>query len=551
TKEYNTFDGWNPEIPAYMPAENITVTAQWVTQTYTVTFADWDGSVIDVQTVPHGGNADLPSTPTRDGHSFLSWTGANYLNVTSDRTITASYGINTYTVTFQYEDETVIETVNVLYMQDATPPTPPVIEGLTFSEWLGDYEDVTENRTITAIYGADLYTVTFKDDDETTVLGTDVVAYGEDATPPSDPTKTGYTFDEWDGDFTNVTEDLTILATYNRNYYTVTYLDDDGTLLKTDRNVEHGTDSTPPADPTQEGKVFSGWDKSVLNIKEDTVITATYDLVVYTVTFEDYDTSFIAEYKVESGDASPEPAEPTRTGYTFTDWDVDFSNITEDLTVTAQYTINQYTLTYNVNRGTSVSAQEYDYNEALSLGSTTRVGYDFGGWYANSSLTTAFTLTNMPASDTTIYAKWTIQTFTVTFKDYDDSTIGTPQTINYGKTATAPTVSRTGYAFTGWSHSYSNVTADVTTTAQYAINKYSITFNRNGGSVVSPQTYDFGDTIVAPSNPTRTGYTFNGWSPSLPATMPSNNLTVTAQWTANQYTITFNSNGGSSVSSKT
>jgi len=78
-------------------------------------------------------------------------------------------------------------------------------------------------------------------------------------------------------------------------------------------------------------------------------------------------------------------------------------------------------------------------------------------------------------------------------------------------------------------------------------NKYTITFNTDGGSAVGAITQDYGTEIIAPANPTKTGYTFDGWNPELPETMPVNGQTVTAQWKANQYTVTFDANGGTST----
>ena len=82
-------------------------------------------------------------------------------------------------------------------------------------------------------------------------------------------------------------------------------------------------------------------------------------------------------------------------------------------------------------------------------------------------------------------------------------------------------------------------------TATFALNQYTITFDSAGGTAIDPITQDYGTPITAPDDPTRTGYTFAGWEPELPATMPAENLTVTAQWTANEYTVTFAANGGS------
>ncbi|MCK7504569.1 MAG: InlB B-repeat-containing protein [Desulfobacterales bacterium] len=84
---------------------------------------------------------------------------------------------------------------------------------------------------------------------------------------------------------------------------------------------------------------------------------------------------------------------------------------------------------------------------------------------------------------------------------------------------------------------------NVTITAQWTINQYTITFEANGGSAVAAITQDYNTAYRSVQRPTKTGYTFNGWSQAVPATMPAGSVTLTAQWTINQYTITFDANG--------
>ena len=118
--------------------------------------------------------------------------------------------------------------------------------------------------------------------------------------------------------------------------HTVTFKDWDGTVLKT-QEVQHGGDAEAPADPTRVGYTFTGWDKAFTNITADVVVTAQYEINTYTVTFKDWDGNVLKTQEVQYGGDAEAPADPTRTGYTFTGWDKAFTNVTADLVVTAQY----------------------------------------------------------------------------------------------------------------------------------------------------------------------------------------------------------------------
>jgi len=285
------------------------------------------------------------------------------------------------------------------------------------------------------------------------------------------------------------------------------------------------------------------------------------------------------------------PNPGTKTGYTFAGWNTaaDGSGSTLTAGVTripdsnptyyAQWSLNTYNVIFNANGGTGSMSNlgiQYGSSKNLTANSFSRTGYTFAGWNtaangSGTSYSNGASYGPMGAGDVTLYAQWTPITYTVAYNDNGStsgSTASSSHTYDVSKALTANGFSKTGYNFAGWNTaangsgtSYSNQQsvqnltatngATVTLYAQWTINQYTISFDSAGGSAVSPITQDYGTAVTPPANPTRTGYTFNGWDPAVPSTMPAGNMTCTAQWTINQYTVTFNSNGGSAVSSVT
>lgn len=122
-------------------------------------------------------------------------------------------------------------------------------------------------------------------------------------------------------------------------YFTVSFVDWDGTVLSS-QTVEEGASAIAPADPIREGYAFTGWDKDFSAVTEDLTVTAQYEILRFRVTFVDWDGSMLKEQMVDYGDAATAPADPEREGYTFIGWDKDFTNVKEDLVITAQYEQN-------------------------------------------------------------------------------------------------------------------------------------------------------------------------------------------------------------------
>ena len=244
----------------------------------------------------------------------------------------------------------------------------------------------------------------------------------------------------------------------------------------------------------------------------------------------------------------------TRAGYTQVGWSTvdggekvygfeDVYTKNEALTLYPVWNTNKYTITFDTNGGSEIAPITQDYGTQIAApANPTRKGYTFKGWDKEIPET-------MPAENITVKAQWKINQYTITF-DTNGRSEPAPITQDYGTEITAPdNPTRKGYTFKGWDKEIPKTmpAENITVKAQWEINQYTITFDTNGGSEIAPITQDYGTEITAPDNPTRKGYTFKGWDKEIPETMPAENITVKAQWEINQYTIAFDTNGGSEI----
>ncbi len=225
---------------------------------------------------------------------LFEWSGTyhNQLN-----TYTEPVPVVTYTVTFKNWDGTVLSTQTVEEGKAATAPSAPTKASTaqyvyTFSGWDVDFSAVTSDLTVTAQFteSARKYTVKFVSNG--TVIDTQQVEYGKSATAPADPTRPAdaqytYTFESWDKEFTNIVADTTVTAQYTAtlNKYSVVFLNWDGTEIDS-QTVEYGESATAPADPTRPADanytyVFSGWDNDFSKIVGDTVVVAEFDEIPF------------------------------------------------------------------------------------------------------------------------------------------------------------------------------------------------------------------------------------------------------------------------------
>ncbi len=234
----------------------------------------------------------------------------------------------------------------------------------------------------------------------------------------------------------------------------------------------------------------------------------------------------------------------------------------QDVTLYAQWTINQHQLTFDLNgaSGTAPGAQSLNFGTlGIEAIAPQRAGYVFNGWNTasdGSGSTWDFTTTTMPDQDVTLYAQWTINQHQLVFDlNGANGTAPSAQSLSFGTLAIEPTApQRAGYVFNGWNTASdgSGSTWDFTTTtmpdqdvtlyAQWTINQHQLTFDLNGASGTAPsaQSLNFGTLAIEPTAPQRAGYVFNGWNTAsdgsgstwdfTTTTMPDQDVTLYAQW---------------------
>jgi uncharacterized repeat protein (TIGR02543 family) len=459
-----------------------------------------------------------------------------------------------FNVEFRDEDATLILQVDVKKGEDALPPDNPSKVGYTFSGWDAEYSNIEADLVITATYTINSYTIRFQMDGGSSVSAITQI-YLTAVAAPAAPTKTGYAFGGWYSNEALTTpyvfsimpaEDVDLYAKWTVNQVTLSF-DSNGGAAVDPITQNYGTAVAAPTAPTKVGHTFGGWysNEALTTLyvfstmpAQSITLYAKWTIIAYTVTFEDHDGTVLKTESVDYGFNATAPNNPTRPNYTFGGWDVGYTNVTGNLTVTATYVINQYTITFQSNGATAVDPITQNYGTAVAAPTApTKVGHTFGGWYSNEALTTLYVFSTMPAQSITLYAKWTIIQYTVTFINFDESVLKT-QTVNHGSAATAPNnPTRPNYTFGGWDVGYTNVTGNLTVTATYTINQYTITFQTNGGSAITAITQDFGSAVNAPADPTRNTDTFAGWYSNVGltttyafTTMPNQNITIYAKW---------------------
>ena len=452
TKEEYTFSGWEPLFPDVMPLGNITVKALWTQlPVYQVIFNTDGGSEVSTQNVIENKKAICPAVPTKEGYTFVYW----YLSdsevpfdfetlITSNITLNAKWDLEEFDINFITNGDSMIEAIKVKYLDDIPMLPTPTKTGYSFGGWFTD-EGLTEsfilekmpanNITLYASWIVNQYTISF-DSNEGSEVASITQDYNTVVLKPNDPEKSGYDFVGWYSDieleipyvFDKMpAENIILYAKWEAKTFTITFVTNGGTSLEP-IEVAYLDDIPAFGTTTLEGHIFSGWYLD-----------------------ENFDTSF---------DATIMPA--------------------EDIILYAKWKKAEYKVTFVTNSEMTIEDRNLYYGDEMpETIIPTKVGHDFMGWYLDEECTTLFT--TMPAMPVTVYAKW-------------------------------------------------------------IINSYTITFDTNGGEELASMTLEYDEEIIL-VNPIRTGYDFIGWYVAGELfeleRMPALDFTLKAEWVPTNYTITY------------
>ena len=556
--------------------EDITLTAKWEINKFKVTF-DTDGGepIPGDQFVEWGLFVEEPTTkPTKTGYTFDGW----YLGdekydfsaaVEQNITLTAKWTQNTYTVTFDPNGGSVDPTSRTVTFDEPYGEMPvPTRTGYDFLGWFTAAEggdQVTANTTVTATADHTLYAQWEAKKANVHLM---IFKSGDLSKPIVD---VPYTTDKLAGE----TLDLTALDP--KTYLTFDFeIDggwyDDG-LFNLYKKYVNGEQANKPVALT-ELQINGNWQNLKLIVTELVPVVYFDSLESLTAYQNDHSKTegILRTTKARVGSALPTADAPTATreGYTFTFWsregqtvDVTDQTVNGWTNLYANWEANTYTVTFDANGGEgAMDAQTftYDVEQALTANAFTRTGYTFKEWTTNADGTgTAYadkaTVKNLATEGTvTLYAQWTPNKYTVKFDANKGTGTMADQEFTYDaeQALTANAFSRTGYTFKEWTTNadgtgdkyadkatVKNLATEgsVTLYAQWTANKYTVTFDANGGTAADPAsmevTFDAAYGTLATTS--RKGYTFVGWFTAKDGGTEVESTTVVA--TADDHTL--------------
>ena len=559
--EYTAEAGYDfawDEIPATMPANDITINGTTTAKTYTVTW-NVNGEKVGETAVKFGDAIADYAYDVPEGYEFSGWTDKPETMPASNITVNGTTTAKSYTVTWNVNGEKVGETTvkfgDAVADYEYAAPT-----GYTFSGWTDKPETMpASNITVNGTTTAKTYTVTWKVDGE--VVGTTTETFGQPIADYNYQAPVGSTFGGWldKPETMPDNENLVINGTLRADIHTITWKVNGEVIATT--NAVYGAEIADYDYTAPTGYTFSGWtDKPATMPANNIEVNGTTTIKTYTVKWT-INGEYYESTEVKYGEAVTAPQYTIPAGHSFAWGDIPSAMPDDDnLVINGTLTINRYTITYYYDEA---ETQVY-FTETLDYGTAptakeapTLKGKRFVDW--DSDVPAALT------QDVKLHALFTDIEYTVIFKGPEGNLLD--WTVTYEDAIDAITEADAaveGYTFTGvWNYNGAAVTFPTTVKALtgdndmaatefvfegvYNINIYHIVFYKSeadkaNGIVLHEQDYEFNTDISnAVADPTMEGHTFLGWDHE-PAIVESNDEFI-GQWDINTYKVTWNVNG--------
>lgn len=609
-KEGYTFKMWDPEVGIMDNKDGEVYNAVYDINKTKITFVDTGDTVIDpIEGDYNAPITTVVPTPVKEGHTFAGWnTPIPSVMPAEDMTISALWTKNTYSIKFVNHDGSLIDVVTGLYDSAVTAPDLPVEAGCTYA-WDKEVPATmpAENMTVTAVRTPLEFSISFDTNGgvPAEIAPIENVNCGDPIAKPEDPEKEGYTFGGWaetsDPDTaikfpeTMPAGGLDLVAIWNKNSHNAVFdaaggAFADGSSTKIVENIEYGSDITAPADPARDNYIFNGWNPTPDKmIDEDMYFTAQWtpdpsgsvEYKINVVTINPSDKSEITQTVVTNTAADGETVEIIKKGgtstadhvYTYEDLIDSVSNVLdeertavttmtvtlgEDNVLTVYCKLADVTVTFIANGGvfadnTQSTAVTGKYGEAITApADPTRTGYKFTGWHKS--------VEGATFTEADVYvAQWEAETYYAIFNINGEEHVKVPY--KYGETITAPEYTpATGETFSGWNVPANTVMGpgDMTFDATLTTNEYTLTYSYStapsGAEIPASVTgLNYNSKVELADADVIEGYTFNGWvydgknyNEGDEFTMPDGSVTLIGSYTAIQYGITYDT-GDSSV----
>lgn len=546
-----------------MPESDVTVIGEYVPNKHIITYniykEKYDGGIV-VETVSSATieNVEfnskiypkLPVISAENGYTLNEWS-VDGEEITSDYTmpdkdieVSATYKLNEYSLKYVGMNDAVVSEKTYYFTQGTdNAPEVPAETGYESKGW--DKETPAsmpaENLVITAVYEKITYYVRYNVlvEDGEAITYEEPHYYGDEISIRADETMEGYTFSGWNPSALPATmpaEDIAVNGELVKNTYKLTIMVDGEVFFTKEYKYGDAIDKEEIPQPEKEGYTFTGWEPEIPDTvpSNDLEISAKFQINQYAVRYYVDDAEY-ASFTYGYGTEIVAIEEPEKEGYTFSGWgDYPATVPAHDVEIRGIFSINSYLLSYYVD-GELVESAETEYNtEIESREYPVKEGYTFSGWDGEPE--------RMPAHDVEVRGEFTVNVHNIVYRvDGEEYQVITG--VAYGTEIVAiEEPEKEGYTFGGWQ----NVPAtmpdeDVVIDGEFTINQYTLSFILDGEPYTSI-TGDFGAEIEAPV-PEKVGYTFSGWNPEVPATIPSQDMAFEGSMNINSWVATYKIDG--------